>query len=137
MRWYASASRQQGARHDHRPCCRTTLGGERRRGAWKHIMTTPAPQCRAVRRSKSAAGSRRFPIPLRAEANCLIVTGNCFLVPGDDRYWRPLPAQRVAVVSEHCFQEVVSKPVNEGRFGIGAAQTTQPPKTLQECCAFR
>jgi hypothetical protein len=26
---------------------------------------------------------------------------------------------------------------NEGRFGIGAAQTTQPPKTLQESCAFR
>ena len=33
----------------------------RRSGAWKHIMTTPAPQCRAVRRGQSAACSRRFP----------------------------------------------------------------------------
>ena len=30
-------------------------------GAWKHIMTTSAPQCRAVRRSQSTACSRRFP----------------------------------------------------------------------------
>ena len=41
----------------------------RRSGAWKHITTTPAPQCRAVRRSQSAACSRRFPTP-QAEANC-------------------------------------------------------------------
>jgi len=33
----------------------------RRSGAWKRIMTTPAPQCRAVRRGQSAACSRRFP----------------------------------------------------------------------------
>jgi len=38
----------------HGPSCRATLQGERASrccGAWKHTMTTPVPQCRAVRRS--------------------------------------------------------------------------------------
>ena len=52
--------------------------------------------------------------------------------PKDDRHWRPLPAQRVTVVSEYCVQEAGQH--SEGRFGIGAAQTTRPPK---ESCAFR
>ena len=48
------------------------------------------------------------------------------------RHWRPLPAQRVAVVSEYSVQEAGQH--NEGRSGIGAAQTTRPSK---ESCAFR